>query len=330
VPRVPVIFTGGTIAMLPDPVTGAAVPALRGREILARTPELEGIAQVEAIDWGLVSASHLSFEQLLDLARLLRRTLARPEIEGAVMVQGTDSIEETAVGFDLLLDDPKPVVVVGAMRDAGDPGWDGGRNLRDAVRVAASSQARDQGVLVVMAGSILPADDVVKLHSRSVEAFGAPNTGSLGRVSDGGVELERRRGHRPRLSGIPAAAAEPVFLVTATMGMDGSGVRALSAADPKGLVIAASGAGNTHPDLLDACRSEMARGVPVVLVSRCMAGGVAPAYGFPGGGLDWLRSGAILGGRLNGPKARICLALALGAGLRGEALRALFEEWPAA
>lgn len=310
--------------MLPDPVSGAVVPALRGHEILARTPGLAGIADLEVTDWGLVPASHLSLDQLLDLCRLLQRMLARPDIQGAVVVQGTDSIEETAVGFDLLLDGTKPVVVVGAMRNAGDPGWDGGRNLRDSVLVAASPEARGQGVLVVMAGSILPADDAVKLDSRALDAFRAPNVGPLGRVGEDGVLLERRRDDRLRLPRIPAAGAEPVFLVTATMGMDGAIVRALSAVDPKGFVIAASGAGNTHPDLLDACRSEMARGVPVVLVSRCLAGGVAPAYGFPGGGRDWLEAGAILGGRLNGPKARVCLALALGAGLRGEVLRAFF------
>ena len=63
--------------------------------------------------------------------------------------------------------------------------------------------------------------------------------------------------------------------------------------------------------------------MPVVLVSRCLAGGVAPAYGFPGGGADWLASGAIMGGTLSGPAARVALSLGLGAGLRGEALRAL-------
>ena len=50
------------------------------------------------------------------------------------MVQGTDVMEETAFAYDLLVDSPKPVVVVGAMRSAGDPGYEGPANLRDAVR----------------------------------------------------------------------------------------------------------------------------------------------------------------------------------------------------
>ena len=46
------------------------------------------------------------------------------------------------MAWDLLVDSPKPVVVVGAMRHAGDPGYEGPSNLQDAVRVAASPDAR--------------------------------------------------------------------------------------------------------------------------------------------------------------------------------------------
>ena len=39
--RVAVVFTGGTISMVVDPVAGGAVPALDGAAILARTPGLD-------------------------------------------------------------------------------------------------------------------------------------------------------------------------------------------------------------------------------------------------------------------------------------------------
>src|SRR6185436_434274 len=86
----------------------------------------------------------------------------------------------------------------------------------------------------------------------------------------------------------------------------------------QGVVVAATGAGNTHPDLLAAAVEAMARDVPVVLTSRCLSGGVAPAYGFPGGGRSWQEAGAILAGTLSGPKARVALALGLGVGLDRE------------
>jgi L-asparaginase len=64
----------------------------------------------------------------------------------------------------------------------------------------------------------------------------------------------------------------------------------------------------------------MAAGVPVLLVSRCGAGGVAAAYGFPGGGATWQAAGVIMGGTASGPSARVALALGLGAGLDDGAL----------
>lgn len=319
--RVAVVFTGGTISMLPDPVTGAASPSLDGAAILDRVGGLGEIAEVVAIDWGLVPASHLSLAQILELAGVLERALARPDIDGAVLVQGTDVMEETAFAFDVLLSSDKPVCVVGAMRNAGDPAWDGPRNLRDAVRVAAAPDARDLGVVVVMAGSVLPADDAVKMHTSRDDALGAPNAGRLGTVGEEGMRLDAERTGRRRLARIPPAAAEPVFLVTATVGMDGALVRVLAERSPAALVVAATGSGNTHPDLLEACREQMDRRVPVALTTRCVSGQAGPGYGFPGGGATWVEAGALLCGTLSGPKSRIALALGLGAGLVGDELR---------
>ena len=91
-------------------------------------------------------------------------------------------------------------------------------------------------------------------------------------------------------------------------------------------MVAATGAGNTDPDLLLAAQEAMARGIPVVHATRCPAGRASGGYGFPGGGATWLRAGAIPCGFLGGPKARIALALGLGAGLDDAGLRALLSD----
>ena len=138
--RVAIVFTGGTISMQPDPEAGGNRPALDGAAILALAPELDGLADLEPIDWGLVPASHLHFAQLLELAQIVDAQLARPDIDGAVVVQGTDTIEEAAFAYDLLLRSDKPVAVTGAMRTSSAPDFDGSRNLVDAVRHATNRE----------------------------------------------------------------------------------------------------------------------------------------------------------------------------------------------
>jgi L-asparaginase len=119
---------------------------------------------------------------------------------------------------------------------------------------------------------------------------------------------------------------EPVALVTATVASDGDPLRWALDGGAQGIVVAATGAGNTHPDLLAAAGDAIAAGVPVILASRVPAGRVASAYGFPGGGARWIAAGAIPAGFLTPVKARIALALGLGAGLDDAGLRALFAD----
>ena len=313
--RVAVVFTGGTISMRHDPVAGGNVPVLGGDALLATVPGLGRIADLVAIDRGLTPASHFTFEALFGIAGAVREALADRAIDGAVVVQGTDTIEETAFFLDLLHDGPKPVVVTGAMRAAGTPAYDGPANLTAAVRVAASPEAAiaDLGAVVVLDGSIQAADDVTKSHASAFDTFQSLNRGRLGRVDGERVVLDRARGARRRVT--TSRAAERVFLVVATVATDGAPIAALHAHGADGFVVAATGAGNTDPRLLVAAEAAIADGLPVVITTRCPIGAASADYAFPGGGATWLRAGAIRAGHLGGPKARIALALGIGAGL---------------
>jgi L-asparaginase len=323
-PRVAVVFTGGTISTAFDPVAGGNVPTLDGAAILARTPGLDAIAEVVAIDRGRTPASHFSFPALLDLAAVLRAALADASVAGAVVVQGTDTIEETSFLWDLVLDGSKPVVVTGAMRASDQAGFDGPANLRDAVRVAAAPSMTGAGVVVCLAGTIEPADDVSKMHASALDTFASPNGGSLGRVENDGVTLFRRRAGRRHVE--TETAAERVHLITATVAMDGSLFDAAVAAGADGIVVAATGAGNTDPALLAAAVRAMDAGIPVALATRCPSGRAGTAYAFPGGGATWIQAGALPVGTLCSVKARVALALGLGAKLDRVGLAALLAD----
>jgi L-asparaginase len=325
--RVAVVFTGGTISMESDAAAGGNVPTLDGAAILGRTPGLGTIAEIHPIDLGRTPASHFTFPDLFQIADAVRGALDDPAIDGAVVVQGTDTIEETAFFLDLVLGGPKPVAVTGAMRAADQPSVDGPANLRDAVRAAASPALRDQGVVVVLNGTLEPADDVAKTHASALDTFRSPNGGPLGRVDGDRLHLVRRRAPRRHVPGA-VRAAERVHLVTAHVAMDGSLLDAAVAAGADGIVVAGTGSGNTSAALLAAAERAMAAEIPVVLASRALAGAVSTAYAFPGGGATWARAGAILAGHLSPLKARIALAVGLGAGLDRAGLARLLADPP--
>ena len=227
-------------------------------------------------------------------------------------------IEETAFAWDLLPLPAKPVVVVGAMRSASQEGNDGPENLRNAVAIAADARMGDQGVVVAMAGEIHGADDVRKTHTHAHATFQSPNSGRLGLVADGRVTLLRRR-TPVRLSRIPEQAALPVPLLTVVLDT----VPALIDADPAGLVVAATGSGNTPAAYLELARPLIERDVPVALTTRCPSGRALPGYGFPGGSSQWWEAGAIFAGTLDGLKARVLVSLGRGSGLSTAELAAM-------
>ncbi|MEJ7801815.1 MAG: asparaginase [Candidatus Limnocylindria bacterium] len=317
-PRVAVVFTGGTISMRHELGTDGNMPSLRGDELLASVPGLDAIAEIEPIDWGLVPASHLTFDQVLEVGGILAAQLARSEIDGAVVVQGTDVIEETAFAWDLLPLPPKPVVVVGAMRSASQDGYDGPENLRNAIAAAADPRLADQGVLVAMGGELHGADDVRKTNTHAYTTFQSPNAGRLGLVADGRVTVLRQR-RVARLGCVPKHAALPVPILSVALD---AGVLPV---DPTavGLVVAGAGGGNTPPAYLDVARPLMDAGVPVLLTTRCPSGRVMPGYAFPGGSSQWWDAGAIFSGTLDALKARVLVALGLGAGASVEELAEL-------
>ena len=121
-------------------------------------------------------------------------------------------------------------------------------------------------------------------------------------------------------------ASERVHLVMAGIGTDGTLLDAAVAAGADGIVVAATGMGNTSPGLLAAAERAMRDGIPVVLASRCVSGPVGTDYAFPGAGATWVRAGAIPVGTLCAIKARVALALGLGAGLDRDGLAALLAD----
>ncbi|MGQ0750284.1 MAG: asparaginase domain-containing protein, partial [Betaproteobacteria bacterium] len=115
-------------------------PRMTAAELLAELPEIEQIAGVEAE--GGAPHEVATPEDLCRLALRLNELLRRPDLDGLVFVQGTNTLEETAYFLTLTVRSAKPVVVTGAQRPFTALSSDAPLNLFNAIRTAAHPDSR--------------------------------------------------------------------------------------------------------------------------------------------------------------------------------------------
>ena len=259
-PSVAVFGLGGTIAMT-QARDGGVSPALSASDLLAAVPGLsDAQAELRIQDFRNKPGASLDFTDLYELAAAIDEAL-KDGCVGAVVTQGTDTIEEVAYVLDLMLPTDAPVVVTGAMRNPTMAGADGPANILAATRVAASPCARGLGCLVVLNDQVHAARWVQKAHTGSPAAFVSPDYGPLGHVVEGNVHVPVRiRRRSPALSPVPRRSAQ-IGLATIALGDDGTLIEAI-AGHVDGLVVAAFGAGHV-PAAVAPVLGKLAEHVPV-------------------------------------------------------------------
>ena len=290
-----------------------------GSELLKALPQLQGVAGIQVEQLANLDSADLQFQHWKRLATRIREAFSEsPDLTGVVITHGTNTLEETAWLLELLIDDPRPVVLVGAMRPATALSADGPLNLFQAVQVAGSSQARGHGVLVVMDGQIHAARAVTKVATQGVGAFQSPDLGPLGWVDDSGVHLPVSSGARsvPFATLVLPAQWPEVAILYGCVNPSSAMVSALLGAGVNGVVWTGTGAGQLSVGELEAIKT-WSGVLPLMLrSSRCGSGPVHPSEL-----QDEL--GLLPAGTLNPQKARILLLLALIAGMERAELSAL-------
>ena len=293
-----------------DPAKNAPVPALSGDDLVATVPELASVAKVQVEDLFNLPSDYMDAARWITINEAVVEALARTEVAGVIVSHGTDTLEETAWFLDLTVSSEKPVVLVGAQRNASERDFDGPRNLLNAARVCVSTEARGKGVMIVMNNQINAARDATKTHTSDVESFKSGDFGILGSVDHDRVVFARTPSRRQHIE-LKDAPLPRVDIVAMYAGADGALVRAAVAAGAKGVVIQALGWGNVNVPLFGAIKEVIAKGVVVVISTRVPNGRVLPVYGTEGGGKTLKDAGAVFADNLSPQKARILLMLAL-------------------
>lgn len=302
-PRIKFLATGGTIA-----IRGGT--RLTAEEVLQMVPGLARYARPEPEQFANVASTALTLDQWIQLAKRVNEEFGQDTgLAGAVIASGTDSLEELAYFLHLTVKTNKPVVLVGAMRNAGAPGYEGPANLLDAFRVAASSESRGKGVLVVMNDEINSAREVTKTDALRLQTFQSRGYGMLGVVDPDRVvyyrEALKRHTWKSEFDIGNIAALPRVDIMMFYQGASSDLLQASVDAGAKGIVVAVAGADLTGGSLASGINYAERRGVTVVAATRTGSGRIAALSA------NRLRENMIGGEDLTPLKARILLMLAL-------------------
>lgn len=304
------LTTGGTIASRHDAGSDSFVASIGADDMAALVQDRPDGVTLRTEAFCNVNSFRMDLPTAFALAQRIAALLAEPDVLGAVVTHGTDTMEESAFLVGLRVPSEKPVVFTGAQRNADEADTDGPRNLSAAVQLAASPRARGIGTVILFDGVFHAARDVRKIHTSRPGTFTSADHGMLGVVDEAEVRLYR---HPAGLIHHPVPRVEPeVALIKMAMGMDDRFMRWAMADGTRGFVLEGFGRGNCPPVFVEATRQAVAAGIPVLITSRCGEGRVKPVYG-NGGGVDLAAAGAIFAGDLTGQKARILLSVLLGA-----------------
>ncbi len=324
-PVVKLIATGGTIAMKIDPVKKAPVPAISGEDLISTIPEIASLAKIEVENLSNIPSDYMTPDSWIGLQKAVVATLARSEVSCTVVSHGTDTLEESAFFLDLTVPSDKPIVLIGAQRNASEKDFDGPRNLFNAARICVTPEATGKGAVIAMNNQINAAREVTKTHTSDVEAFKSGDYGFLGVVDHDRVVFNRspsRRQYIPLIQDkLPA-----VEIVSMYAGADGAMIDAAVASGVKGIVVQALGWGNVNKPMFAAIKNAISKGVSVVISTRVQNGRVLPVYGFEGGGKTLQQAGAVFADNLSPQKARILLMLALQTKKKPEDIQKLFDK----
>ncbi len=311
---VTVIATGGTIASTRGE-DGRVTATLRGAQLLDALPPME--LDVEVVDLPVAGSWNLTTELAASVLTEARRALEAGS-DGVVITHGTDVLEETAWLAELMVRPHRsePVVLTASMRHASEFAGDGPRNLHDALRVAAAPAAVGRGALVCANGELHHARWVTKTHATAVATFESPGRGPVGEVGEGSVAFIASSPATPPACEQPPSGRVPIL--SSHWDADPELVDWYLDGRADGIVVEATGAGNVNRGLVPGLLTALARGLPVVVATRCARGAATPVYGGVGGFATLHDAGAVSAHGLGAGKARLALQMAIGNAAPGQ------------
>lgn len=277
-----IIYTGGTIGMVHEPVTGTLVP-IDFRHISAQVPELQRFGyRLETVTFDhVIDSSDISPDVWKEIALTIAGRY--DEFDGFVVLHGTDTMAYSASALSFMLDNlEKPVIFTGAQLPIGMLRTDGKENLITAIEIAAAREGNAPmvpEVCIYFENKLLRGNRTTKYSAEHFNAFSSPN---LSPLAEAGLQIRYNRNliryptvRRP-LS-LSTTLDTRIAILKIFPGIGQSVVRSvLQTEGLQGLILETYGTGNA-PTLgwfIDELKEFIRAGGIVLNVTQCPAGHV--------------------------------------------------------
>ncbi len=326
------IYTGGTIGMKRNPLTGA-LESVNFDSLLTYLPELKQFD---------INIDTCAFNPPVDSSNMTPGLWARiasiieeryDSYDGFVILHGTDTMSYTASALSFMLGNlSKPVILTGSQLPVGQLRTDGKENLITAIEIAATrrpdGRAMAPEVCVYFNNSLYRGNRTTK---RSADQFTAFESFNYPPLAEAGIDIHY---HPERiLSCDPSRPLRVryrfdanVIVMSLFPGYSETIARQLFAIPGlKAIVMRTFGSGNAPQNdwLLQSLRQAADRGIVIVNISQCVNGSVEMNRYDPG--LSLLRAGVISGRDSTVESAVTKLMLLLGEHNDPDAVRQLMN-----
>lgn len=284
--KVLLIYTGGTIGMGKNPLSGALEP-LDFNHLVDSMPEFKLIkTDIDVYQFAPpIDSSDMAPDKWAQLVRIIMRNYQK--YDGFVILHGTDTMSYTASALSFLLENlTKPVILTGSQLPIGQLRTDGKENLITSIELASlkdsNGNARVPEVSVYFNGRLIRGNRSTKINADGFYAFESFNYPHL---CDTGVNITFHDHHilRPDFDKpmVPHLGMDPNVVVFSLFpGVQEHTIKnVLLAKEIRGIVMRTFGSGNAPqaPWLQRTLKEAATRGIIVVNISQCVAGSVEMA-----------------------------------------------------
>jgi len=325
------IYTGGTIGMIQNPLTGA-LESFDFDQLLHHVPELRQLP---------VSIATQTFDPPIDSsdmdpsgwAKLVRIIADNYDaFDGFVILHGTDTMAFTASALSFMLEGlAKPVILTGSQLPIGMLRTDGKENLITSIEIAAATRPdgtpRVPEVCVFFHEKLMRGNRVTKSSADEFDAFESFNYPHL---ATAGVEITYNDDAilSPRHSPLTPHYALDTNLIIFSLfpGIRADIVReVLSSPTLKGVIFRTFGAGNApqKPWLVEQLAEATRAGKVIVNITQCTGGSVSMRRYETG--LQLLQAGVVSGRDSTVEAALAKLMFLFGQGLPPDEVRRLMS-----